>query len=367
MIKTLPIRCRRIAVLLTISAGCLMWGPAAVSAQEGDNPQFKGEFLKLCDAACEELKLPNHGVVFFRESYVIRALAVAYDMTGKTEYLDACRAWSDRMIAFQEKMTPAGAYFMNYGRKPSETKGDWYVADSASIAMGVLATARRCSDGAQRRRYMDSVRAYAKLVMDNYVRPSGGVTDGIWPLSDREWWCSTGTFVSVAFLLYQETGEEAYRNAALHGIDWLNDMDFKTAGPFTFDKFAATIVMYVFEGYSAGLRYLEPGTQRYAKALAQIDRASAWITESRQTRFTECEKNPLSWWAKSAGLPFHMYVWARHLPDGAKLVQAADQELVGIGGLLAKAKKKPDMFNNQVMVFALMSYAERIRPGALYR
>lgn len=242
-----PMMSHLFAVLLLIPAG------AAVSyGQGGDHPQTKHEFLKLCDSACEEFKVPvRAGVPFFRESYVIRALAVAYDMTGKAEYLDACRAWTERMIEFQEKMTPPGAYYMNYARKPGETKGDWYVADSASIGLGVLATAVRCKDRAQRDRYLGSARSFAKLVMENYTRASGGITDGIWPESDREWWCSTGVFTSLAFLLYQETGEEAYRNAALRGLDWLNDMDFKTAGPFDFKMMPATIVMYVFEGYSA--------------------------------------------------------------------------------------------------------------------
>ncbi len=61
-------------------------------------------------------------------------------MTGKQEYLDACKLWSDRMIECQNAMIPKGAYYMQYGRRPGEDKGDWYVADCSSIALGVLAT-----------------------------------------------------------------------------------------------------------------------------------------------------------------------------------------------------------------------------------
>ncbi|MCX7429247.1 MAG: hypothetical protein NTW96_26925 [Planctomycetia bacterium] len=61
------------------------------------------------------------------------------------------------MIEYQEKMVPKGAYYMQYGRKPGEDQGNWYVADCSSIAMGVLATAVRSKEPAERQRYLTSV------------------------------------------------------------------------------------------------------------------------------------------------------------------------------------------------------------------
>ena len=98
---------------------------------------------------------------------------------------------------------------MNYGRKPGELKGEWYVGDSSSIALAVLATAVRCPDAPEKTRLFNSVSAYAKLVMENYVRPGGGITDGLWSEFDGEWWCSTGIFGSLAFVLYEQTGDRA--------------------------------------------------------------------------------------------------------------------------------------------------------------
>ena len=138
----------------------------------------------MCDAACAELNTPERKVPFYHDSYAVRALAVAFNLTGERKYLEVCRRWSDRMIEYQNGMTPKGAYWMNYGRKPGETQGDWYIGDSSSIALAVLATAVRCENPADRQRCMDSVTAYAKLVMDNYVRLSGGITDGIWKTFD---------------------------------------------------------------------------------------------------------------------------------------------------------------------------------------
>ena len=79
----------------------------------------KARFLKLCDLAVAELnkeivpfeerhrktKEPKtHHVPFFEDSYAIRALCVAYDMTGNKAYLDACHRWADRVVALQSKM-----------------------------------------------------------------------------------------------------------------------------------------------------------------------------------------------------------------------------------------------------------------------
>jgi len=116
-------------------------------------------FLRLADVAAQALRLepsPDRAPIkknpfrdypqFFVDSYAVRALAVAYDLTGRERYFTACRAWSDRMLRHQSGMTPQGAYYMNYHRKPGESTGQWFVADCGSIAMGVLATALRCTD-----------------------------------------------------------------------------------------------------------------------------------------------------------------------------------------------------------------------------
>ena len=91
---------------------------------------------------------------------------------------------------------PKGAYYLNYNysREPGKKTGDWFVADSGSVAMGVLAVAARCDDPTEKQRCLDSVRAFAKLVMENYVSKDGGITDGIWSSYAGPWWCSSATF-----------------------------------------------------------------------------------------------------------------------------------------------------------------------------
>lgn len=355
-------RSGRVLMVATLAAALAASG----FADEPAAPEhFRADFLKLCDRACRELNQPTRKIAFYQDSYAIRALAVAHDMTGKAEYLATCREWSDRMIGFQDRMTPRGAYYMNYGRKPDAQTGDWYVADCASIALAVLATAVRTDDPAARSRYFRSVESYAHLVLDNYVGPGGGITDGLWSKFDGEWWCSSGIFASLAFVLHQQTEKDAYRQAGLKAIDWLNRQGFRHAEHIGFKEAAPAVVMYVFEAYSAAMPYLERGTDRYQASLREIRDVLDWMAANQQGRGAPKTWDYASQWgSKLGGLPFHMYIYARHLPDGDKLFAAADQELTHIGRLLA-ADAKPGL--SQLTVFAMMSYAERLHPGAMYR
>ena len=70
-----------------------------------------------------------------------------------------------------------------------------------------------------------------------------------------------------------------------------------------------------------------------------------------------------------AGLPYLMYVFARGLDKHRSLVAPADGELRYIGNLLLSGGK-PNVSRLlvwEVMTWGMMSYAERLSPGALYR
>lgn len=340
----------------------------AVPAALGEKPSLKAEFLKLCDANCKLVEkqaqtTERQGRAFYWDSYVVRALCVAYDMTGKQEYLDTCKLWSGRMIEFQNGMNPKGAYYMQYGRKPGDDKGNWYAADCSSIALGVLATGVRCTDPTEKAKYVNSVKSFAKLVIDNYVRPSGGVTDGIWPRSDKEWWCSSGIFGSVAFHLYRETCDKSYLKVGLGTIDWLNRQDLQTVAVNFPPTIKPTVVMYCLEAYSASLPYLEAGTDRYKAAMVQLDRTFRW-TVKNQLGQTDIDY-ATQWGSKFAGMPFHMYVYANHLPGNDKLVQAADKELSYVTRIMQKTAASNQ--RDQLALFLMMSYAEKLSPGAIDR
>jgi hypothetical protein len=340
----------------------------AADPPSAEQPDFRAQFLRVCDGGVKVLheqavvERPDHQ--HYRDSYTARGLAVAYDLTGKPAYLRACKEWSDRMIEYQKKMIPAGAYYMQYGRRPGKDKGHWYVADCSSIALGVLATAVRCDDPAEKAKYLDSVKAFAKVVTDMYHRPSGGVTPGDWPRISDEWWCSTGIFGSLAFCLYRETGDEKYLKIGLGAIDWLNRQDFMTVAlrdvEFPEHEIKPTVLMYCLEAYSVGLPYLEAGSPRHKAAMAQLAKSHEWMLANMMGH---SEADYLSQWgSKFGGLPFHLYVYAGQVPGNERLVAAGDQLLRHLGGILDRVTPQ-----TQLAAFAVMSYAERVKPGAIYR
>jgi hypothetical protein len=70
------------------------------------------------------------------------------------------------------------------------------------------------------------------------------------------------------------------------------------------------------------------------------------------------------WGCKLGGLPFHQYIYARHLPNGAAIASAADQEMRYLASQVFAAGE-PKL--TQLVCFTMMSYAEKISPGAIYR
>ena len=353
----------RLPLCLALVSCTAALAPALARDEQPGGADFRSQFLQLCDLTSAQLRAGTNKQPFFVDSYAVRALCAAYDLTGKKDYLDACRAWTERMIAFQEKMLPHGAYYMNYGRKPGQEKGAWYVADSSSIGMGVLATAVRCS-GAEKKRFLKSVQSFAALVLDNYIGPNGGIRNGLWPKFDGEWWCSSGTFASLAFLLYDETGDKRCLKTALGTVDWLNHLDPEKDKTYPLSEMGPAYPMYVLEAYSAGVSHLKPGSDQRKAALAKVSWYLDWI--AGQQGQPPLERQWLAnagWGMKFGGLPFHQYVYSRVPPDRQNLSAAADRELDSLADIVFA--KQPRL--TQLPVFMMMSYAERLSPGAIYR
>jgi rhamnogalacturonyl hydrolase YesR len=327
------------------------------------NAEFRAQFFQLCDMAAVKVRDEHNKVPFFVDSYAVRALWAAYDMTGNTNYLDACRDWSERMVKYQEQMTPRGAYYMHYNRKPGETNGDWYAADSSSVGMAVLATSVRCK-GAEKKRFLDSAKNFASLVINNYVRPDGGVSDGLWHQSSDQWWCSSSLFGSFLFNLYANTGDKHYLKTALHLTDWLDNWDLTKEQPFPLSQQGPAMIFYVMENYSAGWPYIEKDKALSQAALAKVNWCFDWIMEQQQKPIDERQSPPTKGWGmKAGGLPFHEYVFARALPAYRKLAAAGDREMLQLAGIVFARKPEP----TQLSMFLLMSYAERLNPSAIYK
>jgi hypothetical protein len=253
---------------------------------------------------------------------------------------------------------------MHYNRKPGETNGDWYAADSSSIGMAVLATAVRCQ-GAEQQRFIDSAKNFAELVINNYVKPSGGISDGLWSKSDKEWWCSSGIGASFMFNLYAVTHDEKYLKTALGAVDWLNGWDLTKDQPFPLSQQGSAMIFYVLECYSAGWPYISKDAERAKAAQTKVDWLFDWIAGQEAIPALD-RKWPVNvgWGMKFGGLPFHQYIFSHYLPDDGKLTAAGDKEIHQLAGyVFFNDDPKP----TQLPFFMLMSYAERLNPGAIYR
>jgi len=325
--------------------------------------EFREQFFRLCDYTVTRIRDGNRKDPFFLDSYGVRGLCAAYDMTGNQKYLDSCCAWAEEMIGYQKRMIPANAYYMNYGRKPGEKKGYWFAADCSSIGMGVLATAVRC-DGAERSRLLDSVERFVSLVLKNYSRPSGGITDGLWTDYNGTWWCSSALFGSLCFNLYASTGNQRYLKAGLKVVDWMNEQDLEKVQPLPLSHQGPSLPMYVLETYSAGWPYLSKDSARKEAALAQISWCLKWTAEQQELPFSERKWKLTDWWgAKYGGLPFHQYIFSKYIPSDRTLATAGDEEMQRLAGSMTANKAE----TAQLAMFMMMSYAERLNPGAIYR
>lgn len=325
--------------------------------------RFRRRFIQLCDLAVGKIQGTKNKDPFFIDSYAVRALCVAYDMTGDPKYLDACKSWSERMIETQDEMIPAGAYYINYGRTPGQNKGDWYVADCSSIAMGVLSTAVRCK-GPDRARLLGSVEKFWSMVSRKFVRPSGGVTDGYWPKYNRAWWCSSSLFGSLSFMLYANTGNSKYLRTGLGIIDWLNKLDLKRVGPLPLSEQGPSMPMYVMEACSSGWPYIIRSVARKRAAIKQVSRCLNWTARQQQMPISKRKWVISGWWgAKYAGLPFHQYIFSHYLPSHRALAVAADREMRRLARYVFAGR--PEV--TQLATFMMLSYAERLDPGAIYR
>jgi hypothetical protein len=343
---------------------------------------MRKNFLQLCDLACEELDKEfspfleayrassdprTHHMPFFEDAYAIWALCVAHDMTGRAKYLHTCRRWADRMIAFQNRMIPSGAYYMNYGREPGSDQRDSYVADCGSIAMGVLATSIRVTREADKLRYLNSVKAWAKLVMENYLGKSGGITNGIWGYT-AEWWGSTATAGALLFRLYAETALPEYLDAASEASDWMAMQGFRGAVNPSFEQDAPSVVYYCGQFYGMTLHPPVLAASQMGAVEAQITEAVKWLAENQKGRGAATNVDYF-YDTYMAGMPYLMYVFDAGMPQAPALRSAADKELRYIDALLFD-DGPPDATQLKIwelISWAMMSYAARLRPGDLMR
>ncbi len=165
-------------------------------------------------------------------------------------------------------------------------------------------------------------------------------------------------------MLFDEIGDRNYLKIGEGAVGWLNRQGFENATHIDFKQAAPTVLMYVFEAYSAGMPQLHKDPALWKESLVEMRRALAWMSAHQIGRGAKAAWDYDSQWgSKLGGLPFHQYVWSRWLPEGEQVSAEADKELAYLGRLLADDPAK----HYQLAAFSMMSFAERVKPGAIYR
>jgi hypothetical protein len=136
--------------------------------------------------------------------------------------------------------------------------------------------------------------------------------------------------------------------------------------PYDLDEMGPCLLMYLLEAYSAGMPKLIADHKRAEAIRARWQEALEWMQANQGGRGSGHKWSDYStqWGSKFGGLPFHIFMYARAVRGNDRLRTAADAELVYVTKEIAK-DAKPGL--SQLAAFAMMSYAERISPGALYR
>lgn len=365
------------------------------SSENIGRSDFEAKFFQLCDLAVEELKLPlelplrkmsqdlsPRKTSFWSSSYTIRALGVAYDMTGKEEYLNTMKRWSDEMITYQEKMIPRGIYYMNYGRRPFEVNGPVYNADGGEIAMGILATAARCTNKMEKERYLNSVQAYATLILENYIGKRGGIVNGNWPEYNGEWYCSTAYAGQVLFWLYDETGEEKYLEAGLNAVNWLSnlaeigknypaDSQFRKLNRPSGQRFNGSWVHMYYGLYISGFFHIFSG--KYPEIEEDVRREIDILMKvapenlagkGYSDTFEKYDVRDGRVGGKSGAVPFALYYLSNQKMVPEAITEIADKEMYRI---VDEIFSYDELRITELASFAMFSMAEKLYPGVLYR
>src|SRR5882757_1170604 len=160
------------------------------------------------------------------------------------------------------------------------------------------------------------------------------------------------------------TGDKHYLKTALGVTGWLNHLDLTKDQPFPLSQQGPAMVFYVMENYSAGWPYVEEDKAMNKAALDKVNWCLNWIAEQQVKSAAERDWLPTKGWGmKFGGLPFHEYIFSHHLPVDGKLSSAADTEMRRLAAIVFAGK--PEF--TQLSAFMMMSYAERLNAGAMYR
>jgi hypothetical protein len=276
----------------------------------------------------------NYAIQHYIESYAIRALLVAFDnYTNDRRDLNYAIQWTERMISLQGKTLHPGAYSMGYDETGYEKPLGWYPADCSCIGLAVLAVASNPQIfGAQRDRYIQSVKLFADYVIEHWRNPNGSIQTG-WRNFElnpiQEFWISTSLFSSLCWHLFDVTGIEKYKNVAMEACDWLLNFDYykSEVTPGTkFEDGIPTFVVYLGEGLIIHAEHLRKNEEYFTKIKKKMRQLVNLVLENqRKDGGLDCR---VKWWRQKLPAMYFTLDWYyRHVEKDTKILSAANKIL----------------------------------------
>jgi hypothetical protein len=154
----------------------------------------------------------------FVGGYAMRTLVTASDVLDEPRYLSLAAAFADSFLADQGER---GYWSTGYS-------GNVYLADAAS-ALGLLFTLYPRVDAERQTAYRSAVARHLEAVeADSLIRPEGAIGVGwqmdegtLYPFRDAYTIASALTGGAAFSWMYEQTGEERYRDIAWEAITWI--------------------------------------------------------------------------------------------------------------------------------------------------
>ncbi len=314
----------------------------------------------------------NYAIQHYIESYAVRAILIAYDHYTNDNYdLNYAVRWTDRMLSLQGKTLHPGAYAMGYDDTGYERPLGWYPADCCCIGLAVLAVATNPQIvGAQRDRYINSVKMFVDYIIDNWRNPNGSLPSG-WRNGElnpiREFWIGTSLFSALAWHLYDVTKIEKYKTVAMEACDWLLAFDYTKADVTVGTSFKdgiTTFVMYLGEGLIVNAEHLRDQEAYYPRIQKKLRSLVDIVLENqRKDGGMDCR---VSWWRQKLPALSVVLNWYYHnMERDPRIEQAANKILNYTFSDTAELEILTGL-HTQTTTFAFLALAGKCIPGAVF-
>jgi len=363
-----------VKLVLCISVLACLWARPCSAREIGDELMWQRKFIEYLRTMEQRLDRTdgNYAIQYFIESYAVRAILIAYDQyTNDTYDLNYAVRWTERMLSLQGKTLHPGAYAMGYDDTGYERPLGWYTADCCCIGLAVMSVATNPQIvGAQRDRYINSVKMFVDYVIDDWRNPNGSLPCG-WRNGElnpiKEFWIATSLFSALAWHLYDVTKIETYRTVAMEACNWLLEFDYTksevTVGT-NFKDGITTFVLYLGEGLIVNAEHLRSQDAYYPRIQKKLRSLVDLVLENqRKDGGMDC---PVAWWRQKLPALSVVLNWYYHNMEADPRIEQAANKILHYTFTDTAELEILTGLHTQTMTFTFLALAGKCVPEAVF-